>query len=222
MQRITQPLFRIDPGWLFLVAGILLIGASVLVPQQARLHGLREQLAVLESLEDYSARRVQAYGQFLERVEAGDPIVMRRLAAAQLRVTDAGFDRLAEAPTSKVPVSSWIDSAVPPALHEPAPMPDTLLGRWTTGRHQFWLGGLGAFSAFVGLMLGTGAPRESRRFGDRGAGTTSARATIAAGGLLGVDGTETASAPAGYGIRGGSTGPAEVMSPREQFAHGAD
>lgn len=214
MQRITQPLFRIDPGWLFLVAGLLLIGASVLVPQQARLHGLREQLAVLESLEDYSARRVQAYGQFLERVEAGDPVVMRRLAAAQLRVTDAGFDRLAEAPTSKVPVSSWIDSAVPPALHEPAPMPDTLLGRWTTGRHQFWLGGLGAFSAFVGLMLGTGAPRETRRLGDG-----SARARVAAGGLLGMDGTETASAPAGYGTRGG---PTDVMPPGESFAHGAD
>lgn len=214
MQRITQPLFRIDPGWLFLLSGILLIGASVLVPQETRLHGLREQLVVLESLERHGERRLEAYDRFLERVESGEPLVMRRLAASQLRITEPGYERVAEAGSARVPVSDWIDDAVVPDLHDPIPMPDTLLARWTAGRHQFWLGGLGAFSAFLGLMLGTGGEGRSQRAWSR---------TIQGGGLLGPETTEGSTPlPGTFAWRGEREAGAAATAPAGSHREGAD
>ncbi len=202
VQRITQPLFRIDPGWLFLVAGLLLIGASVLVPQEARLHDLRQQLGILERLEDFGERRAQAYAKFIDQVEAGDPSVIRRLAAAQLRIVDDGFERLAEADSARAPVSEWIDASVPiPPVEAMAPT-DTLLHRWTKGRHQFWLGGLGAFSAFVGLIVGVEHPGRRRR---RPVGS----------GLSGMETTETPT-PAAI------TRPDEAVDEFADYRHGAD
>ncbi|MDA0802563.1 MAG: hypothetical protein O2819_02245 [Planctomycetota bacterium] len=178
MQRISQPLFRIDPGWLFLSAGLLLIGASVLVPQEGRLHELREQLVVMERLEEYGERRVAAYDGFVAAVERADPAVIRRLAASQLRVIEPGYERVAEAASASEPVSSWVDAAVPTPWVESEAPPDSLLARWTAGRHQFWMGGLGAFSTFIGLVMGSEQPRRRRRSG-------------AGGGLLGDETTET-------------------------------
>ncbi len=201
MQRITQPLFRIDPGWLFLVAGLLLIGASVLVPQEARLHDLRQQLGILERLEDFGERRALAYAKFIDQVEAGDPSVVRRLAAAQLRIVDDGYERIAEADSARAPVSEWIDASVPvPPVEAMAPT-DTLLYRWTKGRHQFWLGGLGAFSAFVGLIMGVEHPGRRRR--------------AIGSGLTGDETTETHTPVA-------TSRPGEVVDEFDHYRHGAD
>jgi hypothetical protein len=55
--KTTRPLFQFDPGWLFVLAGLGVCAAGVLLPAQTDLEALQLQVAQLRSEE------VQAYGR---------------------------------------------------------------------------------------------------------------------------------------------------------------
>ena len=81
---------RVDPGWLFVAAGLTLCVAGVLIPAQRGLHDLRGQLARIEHLHAVGRDGIEAHEQFLDRLRQRDPSVIRRLAAAQLNLMPAG------------------------------------------------------------------------------------------------------------------------------------
>src|SRR5688572_12626858 len=88
--RVTRPLFLFDPGWLFVLVGLIVCAAGVLLPAQADLHALEQQLAQLQSEEARAYQRLAAHADFIDQVENGDPSIIKRLAAAQLNVVPDG------------------------------------------------------------------------------------------------------------------------------------
>jgi len=150
----ASPAALIDPGWLFMVAGIMVLSATVLIPakddlDQAR--WLRNRGLVIER---ERTDRLARYREYAEAVEGEAPSLVMSLAASQLHQIPAdrkpipGLTPAADAPAS-----------VFPAL-EPEPLtlterrrPDSALYRWTTNeRARMWLIAGGAFLVLIGLL----------------------------------------------------------------------
>ncbi len=160
------PLFRVDPGWLFVIAGLAFIVAGVLIPAQRELHDLEQKLAVHRAFEKRTAKQIEAYESFLTQINAADEALVRRLAASQLNRMPKDAVPLLESPTLNDTVPEWIEASVDVKIPTPVPNPDTILSRLATGPKRIWVLAMGAFLVFVGLMLApsavTARPRVRR------------------------------------------------------------
>ena len=150
-----QPLFRFDPGWLFLIPGIALLMACVLIPAEHDLEGLRRNVVRMEAETAHADARLDAYGDFFDDLEAREPALVRRLAAGQLNLVEADATPLMVSTALVAPVSDWIERTVPPKaeLIEPEHMEPSTLTRWAMGRGRLWVIGAGTLAIFVGLLL---------------------------------------------------------------------
>lgn len=81
------PLFHFDPGWLFLISGIVLIAAVVLIPAQHDLDDARWQRDRALAIEHHRIERLERYGAYLSALKANDECVLLSLAATQLNVS---------------------------------------------------------------------------------------------------------------------------------------
>jgi hypothetical protein len=158
--RRTAPLFQIDPGWLFTIAGLAVMVSAALLPAELDLHDLRQQRASIAAREAWNRERLAAYDRFLSELDRRDPSLLRRLAASQLNLMPKGEQPLLMATSIEHTVSDWIEATVPAIEFQPQPAPDTLLARLADGQRRLWLMVGGAMSVFLGLVLGFGvSPR---------------------------------------------------------------
>jgi hypothetical protein len=134
---------RIDPGWLFVAAGLTLCVVGVLIPAQ-------------QSLGELHARGqdgIEAHERFLERLGDRDPAVIRRLAAAQLNLTPAGDTPVLVASSRRSTVMDWIGRSVVRASVTAAPATRSWLTALTDGTRRLWVLGVGVVLVFVGLLV---------------------------------------------------------------------
>ena len=158
----TAPLFRMDPGWLFTMAGLAIMIASALLPAERNLHELKQQLSAIELRESMNAKRLEAYSRFTIDLEARNGSLLRRLAASQLNLMPEGDEPLLMATSIEHTVSDWIEDTVVPGDYQPEAAPDTLLTRLADGPRRLWLMGGGADFVFLGLIMGLAVtPRPS-------------------------------------------------------------
>lgn len=155
----TRPLFRVDPGWPFVLAGIALLVAGILIPAQRELHELRGQQALVEAHEARVYARLESYDRFLLELRANEPDLIRRLAIAHLNMVPKGEQSLLLTPGLDQTVAQWIDESVPPVSLQPVAYPDTLLGRLAVGPNRLWLLAASVFLLFVGMLLGPDTAR---------------------------------------------------------------
>lgn len=148
----TDPLF--DPSWLFVVAGLAILCATILIPAAddlAHARWLRDRALLLEK---QRLERLSNYAEYRGALEEARPQLVMFLAGSQLNQIPA--DR------RPIPGLSRPDAgnaSVFEAL-EPSPvvLPErrrigSLLERWTTNdRTRTWLLAGGAISLLVGLL----------------------------------------------------------------------
>jgi hypothetical protein len=152
----AAPRPSIDTGWPFLIAGILLLGATVLIPALDDLDEARWQRERALALEAHRLERLEHYDRYLVALEEGDPGLVQALAASQLNQIPA--DRSVILPTSGAG-SGTADASVFPML-EPGPLrapvrvkANSVLSRLSTSeRMRPWLIGAGGVMLFVGLI----------------------------------------------------------------------
>ena len=161
------PLFRFDPGWSFVIAGLLLLVTAVLIPAQRDLHELRNALEVQRAAEDQALRQLGAYDRFLNDLSQAEPQLVSRLAASQLNLMPKDERSMLLVPSLNSTVTDWIEDSEPLLVPAVAPYPDTLLSRLATGPRRLWVLACGAFLVFVGLMLSPTAGRAPRSGGTR-------------------------------------------------------
>lgn len=159
--RVTRPLFTFDPGWCFLLAGLALLTAAAVIPEQAKVHALRGQLRALDAVERSNTDRLSAYTAFSDDIRERDEAIMRRLAASQLNLVPAGTKPILVASSIDRTVTDWVDATLPPVAFEEEPFTDSLLSRWVLGPSRLWVLAIGACSVFVGLILSIPASRNS-------------------------------------------------------------
>jgi hypothetical protein len=168
VRQAFRPLFQLDPGWPFVLAGLALLVAAILIPAQRELHELRVEARKAEVQENRTYARLMAYDRFLSDLRAGDSQLVRRLAIAQLNLVPKGEESLLLTPGMNQTVAQWIDESVP-SLDEaiaridaetPA-YPDTLLARFALGPNRLWLIAGAVFLLFVGLLLSPDGNRSA-------------------------------------------------------------
>jgi hypothetical protein len=161
VKPLTRPLFQFDPGWLFILAGLAVCAAGVLLPAQSDLEALQRQFHQLQSEENRAYARLKAHADFMDQVDRADPALVRRLAAAQLNMVPEGDTPVLLAASSSSPVTSWIENTIELDIRPPKPAPVSTLGRWANGPQRLWFFGAGIMSVFVGLILSPGPIRTS-------------------------------------------------------------
>ena len=105
------PLFRFDPGWSFVIAGLLLLVTAVLIPAQRDLHELRNALEVQRAAEDQALRQLGAYDRFLNDLSQAEPQLVSRLAASQLNLMPKDERSMLLVPSLNSTVTDWIEDS---------------------------------------------------------------------------------------------------------------
>jgi hypothetical protein len=157
------PLFRFDPGWIFLICGVLLIAATVIIPARHELALAQWSRDRALAIEKHRTDRLTRYGAYLKAVETGEESVLLSLAASQLNMS----------PIDRVPLAAPTDpgitnaSVFPDLEPEPVQIPSrpvinersSMLARWTTSEQwRLWLLAGGTLSIMIGLL-----PPSTRR-----------------------------------------------------------
>ena len=151
-RQIDPP--RVDAGWLFLLAGVVLLGAAALIPaaddlSEARL--LRDRALLYERLHN---ERLERHATFLDAVENADDRLVLSLAASQLNLAPTDRD-LVEPLDAALPARASVFAELEP---DPIPAPQrrrvgSVLERLTTDpASRLWVILAGSACLLVGLM----------------------------------------------------------------------
>lgn len=144
----------IDAGWLFLIAGVALLGATLLIPAADDLAEARWIRDRALAVENHRMARLSRYEEYLGALENKDPSLVLSLAASQLNQIPAD--------TAIIPgleIAPDADASVFPAL-EPPPLVlperkaiDSRLQRWATdSSKRIWLLAGSALLIMIGLL----------------------------------------------------------------------
>lgn len=141
---------RIDAGWPFLLAGISLLGATVLIPASDDLAEAEWQRDRAMAIERQHEQRLARHLTYLDALERQDEAVVRSLAATQLNRVEKG---------TQVLLVEQADASVFPALEpNPVELPQrrevgSILQRLTANpRTKPILLGLGSLAVLIGLL----------------------------------------------------------------------
>jgi hypothetical protein len=159
IRRAGQPLFRFDPGWLFLIAGMVIIGLTVLIPAQHDLDIALWQRERAATIERHRQERIDHYAAYLKALDRGDDTVVMSLAAVQLNKSPVNVVPL---PGHVTADPTGVSASIFPHL-EPAPpvLPgkpvvtarSSILARWTINdRTRLWMLAGGVLCVLIGLL----------------------------------------------------------------------
>lgn len=155
----------IDPGWLFLLGGLALLSAAMIIPSRDQLEEARWQRDRTLATEAHATERLQRYRSYLGSLDRGEPEVIRALAATQLNLI-AADRRLLDASATPGDASVFGPLEPPPPTNPPRAIPDSRLRRLAVEPgSRLWLLAAGLFATFVGL-LPKALPAAARDDGD--------------------------------------------------------
>ncbi|MCA9296745.1 MAG: hypothetical protein KC983_09505, partial [Phycisphaerales bacterium] len=157
----SKPLFTIDPGWLYVLSGLAICAACILLPNQKPIDELLNQQAAMETDRDFLVARLEAHARFLDRLEQGDPVLWRRLAASQLNILPTSDTPVLVNTASPPTVTDLIDASVPlPQAASLVSVSTSRLSAAATGPNRLLFLASGALCLFVGLVLGPDRPKR--------------------------------------------------------------
>ncbi len=145
---------RVDAGWLFLLAGAALVSAMVLIGPADDLVQLQSRRDGLAALESDAVSQLQGYETFLEALDEADPMLVRRLAAAQLNLIPENVRPIGLIGVElDAHVDDWIHETLPPpTIVEPPTVKDSWLRRLSNGPTRLWTMLAGILLIFIGLL----------------------------------------------------------------------
>lgn len=163
VQTNPKPLVPLDPGWLFLLAGLALCVTTALIPAFDQLADAELGRDRARVAEQFHLARLRNYSTYRDALRRGDADLAVSLASAQLNLIPESREVLhvagETAPENISPYPS-LEPDLPPELTRVAP--DTTLQRWAMDdRHRLWLLAAGAFCMLLGLLPPT-TPRPPR------------------------------------------------------------
>lgn len=140
-----------------MLAGVLLIGVTVLIPAAGELAEVQLQRDRALAVEDHKSARLKSYEDYLAAVEREEPALVLALAASQLNQIPRGRSLVLNAPQlqsiggSEASVFGALEPAAP---HLPERQkPDSILERWTSSdTMRPWLLAFAVLCLFVGLL----------------------------------------------------------------------
>jgi hypothetical protein len=144
----------LDPGWLFLLAGLALVGATALISAQhdaALARWARDRVLAAEA---HRNERLARHEEFLGALEQRQPALVESLAAAQLNQIPAERAAIPGTVRDLRADASVFPALEPPPLRlAPAPKPRSTLAKWAVGeRSRMWVYAGGTLMILIGLL----------------------------------------------------------------------
>ena len=141
------------PGWLFLLTGMIIVGATVLMPTRLDLVRLKDEVSRMDHQAGRMGSRESAYRQFHLALRTDDPILLRWLAYYHLRLKPAGSNAI-DHPGSAIPtVESLVALPQTPAPTQRAKRSTSRLVRLTCGPQRYGMFAVGLLCVVAGLMM---------------------------------------------------------------------
>lgn len=148
------PLFRFDPGWLFVIAGAALLSCLIILPAQEDLRLAHDAKARALALEAHRSKRLANYAAYTDALARRDETLMKALAASQLNLAPA--DKAALVTSAEyITRSAGVFADLEPAFVPPVPStpPDSLLYALATRpTPRMWVIIIGAVAILYGLL----------------------------------------------------------------------
>jgi hypothetical protein len=143
-----------DPAWLYLVAGLALLAATVLVSAQVDLEQAQHQRDVVLAVELHREQRLDRYKEFLAAIDARQPALVESLAGSQLNQIPATRAAIPGTVRDNAVDASVFPALEPPPLVLPAPMQtrSMLTKLATQDATRLWLLAGSAVLILVGLL----------------------------------------------------------------------
>lgn len=165
MHRDTTPpraLFRIDPGWLYLIAGLAILASVMVMPALDDLANARWEREKARARVAWQSERIGQHASFLERLQSGDEAVLRNLLATQLNLTPVESEPLIGFQVGLHGEAGILDELEPPmVIPEQSKRPDsTLRFLATDSRARLITLGVGSMCVALGLVIGTNTRRD--------------------------------------------------------------
>lgn len=162
MRAILRTIF--DPAWLFLLPGLAILSAGVLIPAQDRLDQARWQRDRARAMLTHAQERLERSRILADALHRQDPTLARALAAGQLNLvpsTDPALPSLVLA--SSRPTTDILASLEPPMPELPArERRDSRLTRLLMDPPtRLWTMAAGAFLVAIGLFARFARPFEA-------------------------------------------------------------
>lgn len=160
-QEIVRRPPLLDPGWLWLFAGLTLVCFTLVIPAQRDLEEARFYRDRVHAAEDHRQARLARYQNYLDALERGDETLVLSLAAMQLNKAPKGTDLIVQGSEIAKRSASVFTNLEPPPLQLPQrPQRQmSLLEKWTSDDHsRLWLLGGGSLMILIGLL-----PASTRR-----------------------------------------------------------
>lgn len=151
--KLTKPLIRIDGGWLYVIAGLLVCTTGILVPVEQNLRDLKDQLHAIQSREYQTSLHLAATSNVIDQLDAGEPALLRRLAASQLNIVPAASTPILRSSAPPLPLSEWVEATIRDKTPVTTARRRSLLTRLTSGRKRLWVFGVGVLCVFFGLLF---------------------------------------------------------------------
>ncbi len=148
-------LFRFDTGWLYLLPGIAIICATLLIPAYDDLVDAQYQRSQALALEQFRSERLRSYTAYLDAVRTNDETVLLSLAATQMNLIPSGSEVLIApaAQISDLPASPF--PSLEPDYTPPTPpnRVESLLRRLAVNdTTRLWLLAGGMMCILLGLL----------------------------------------------------------------------
>lgn len=144
----------LDPGWLFLVAGLAILCATVLIPAADQLDEAKWLRDRAIAIEQHRQSRLNRYEEYLNALDERDPVLIRSLASVHLNkvpVDTPSIPGVVVGPASNT--SPFLSLEPPPlVLPEKAVVESRLAGMVRSDRWRPWLIIGGAVCVLIGLM----------------------------------------------------------------------
>lgn len=151
-----KPLIPLDTGWLFLLPGLIVLAATVIIPARDDVRDAQWKRDRVLAIEKHRLQRIQNYSDYLDALDRGDESVALSLVATQLNMVPEEAERLNPPPDpSRVTASVFPDLEPAPLTIPDKPPPEerSLLSRLATGeRSRLWMIVGGAICVLVGLL----------------------------------------------------------------------
>jgi hypothetical protein len=144
----------LDPGWLFLLAGVVILAATVLIPAKDDLDEARFYLDRALLVERHRLLRLEKYVSYLDALSRNDEGTVMALAAMQLNQTPDGNVLLVPTGDGSIPSQSVFAQLEPSVLNLPTRQVErSILERWCMGgTPRLILTAIGAMFVLIGLL----------------------------------------------------------------------
>ena len=143
--RRTRALFKIDSGWLFLVAGLAMLAAIVLVPEQEELELQAVRFQRLQWEERVTNETMGHFALTLNLLQQDNPQLRERLVEARLHRVRTGRNVHLVADSVNQPISTWVEQLGQAPPPRPLQANPTLLSSMVGSGLRLWILGGATF-----------------------------------------------------------------------------